>query len=84
MEVFSLEDDGCNELFITQESKQKEECNVSENVGESGEFLGIDPFDFQSPCTSVHKSEATYQPQYSDVSDEESTSEMVIDKGSGR
>ena len=84
MEVFSLEDDDCNELFITQESKdysQNEEVKM-----ESGyeSFLGLDPFDFQSPCKSVICNKSTYAPHCSDLSDEKCDGKLVMDSKSGR
>ena len=67
MEVFSLEDDDCNELFITQESK--EDSGVK--TVEGGQFLGHDVFDFKSPCTSFVTKKEAYVPECEDISDSE-------------
>ena len=62
MEVFSLEDDECSQLFITQTSKENDEGKL----GNSGIIL--DPMDFSSPCVSVVNKELM---QYSDISDDD-------------
>ena len=67
MEVFSLEEDDGNELFITQESKENVfEMDKSEE--ESENFLGLDTMDFQSPCSSILSKSDKYQPVCSDIS----------------
>ena len=64
MEVFSLEEDDCNELFITQScSGDNNSVNSSVNDGFSG-VLG-DPMDFASPCSSLVNA------HYSDISDDD-------------
>ena len=60
MKLFSLEEDDCNDLFITQES-----CNDSVECKEK--FLGGDPMDF-GYLRSLISSEGA---QYSDISDDE-------------
>ena len=62
METFSLEDDECPELFITQSGSN----NVTgEEFGSiSGDILG-DGTDVSSPCVSIMQS------QYSDISDDD-------------
>ena len=84
MEVFSLEDDDFNELFITQESKDLVEEKPKQEVNESGAILGLDLFDFASPCSSVVKRQAMYEPQTSDVSDDDFTEKIVMDSKSGK
>ena len=61
MELFSLEDEEYNQLFITQSSNNS--VNVTENVGNSS--ILRDPLDFKSPCVSV------LSDKYSDISDDE-------------
>ena len=65
MNVFSLEDDDCPELFITQ--------TPSTNGG-GANLLGLldNPMDFQSPCASIlDRKENVTDPKYSDISDDE-------------
>ena len=70
MDVFSLEEDDGNELFITQE--QKDLCVKEDKVDDQSDtFLGVDVMDFQSPCSSVLKRTDKYQPEFSDISDGE-------------
>ena len=40
MEVFSLEEDDCSQLFITQVPKENKE--IIENDGDNDEFLGCE------------------------------------------
>ena len=61
MELYSLEEDEENELFITQTPS---ESNGVENFGG---LIG-DPMDFQSPCALLVGNK---KPQYSDISNEE-------------
>ena len=64
MELFSLEEDECPELFITQ--------NSSENMNQSGNKSVIgDEMDFQSPCVSLVNVSQRIQNQYSDISDDD-------------
>ena len=56
MELFSLEDDDGNQLFITQSSNEKK---LSEENAESLDKLN----DFGRPCCLLT------QPQYEDISD---------------
>ena len=65
--VFSLEDDDYNELFITQVPKDNVDVNKC-NDEESGDmFFGVAKDDFQSPCSSlINRNEPTI---YSDISD---------------
>ena len=53
MDLFSLEEDKCPELFITQESNKVDEDMYVEESGKDEEFLGIKMNDFGSPCTSL-------------------------------
>ena len=49
VDVFSLEEDDGNELFITQEPKDL--CVKEDKVDDQSDtFLGVDVMDFQSPC----------------------------------
>ena len=67
MDVFSLEDDDCNDLFITQSSNSDESAEkVSNNV----QILGKDT-DFSSPLCSIVSGSKPAEAQYSDISDEE-------------
>ena len=68
MDVFSLEEEEYDRVFLTQESRGTISNNGVQESCEKEEFLGLDPTDFQSPCASVTK---LYMPVYSDVSDEE-------------
>ena len=61
MENFSLEDDDCRELFITQSSG----CD---NSGVNLVGLLDNPSDFHSPCKSLITGNVM---QYSDISDED-------------
>ena len=60
MDVCSLEDDGDNDIFITQQFRSS---NSDQNYGVLG-----DPHDFTSPCASLL---SCRQSQYSDVSDDD-------------
>ena len=71
MEVFSLEDDSCSQLFITQESKDKQDSKDIKTDEEDGQFLGLDPFDLQSPCSSIIDRKEKYQPACENISDDE-------------
>ena len=64
MSVFSLEEDDCESLFITQSSMNS--GNSQNNDG----ILG-DPMDFSSPCASVISRESATQGKYSDISDDD-------------
>ena len=74
MNLFSLEEDDGNELFLTQVCKE----HKGGDVGEDDEFLrlmnssqlGIRATDFQSPCVSLRERK-NYDPVYEDISDEE-------------
>ena len=61
METFSLEDDECHELFITQSGSNKEN---GDEFGSISAILG-DGSDFSLPCVSIMQS------QYSDISDDD-------------
>ena len=75
MEAFSLEDDN-GDLFITQESKEMD-SGFSEKIdGEHEEFLVVPTDDFQSPCVSLVSRGQKYQPDISDISDNENQFEM--------
>ena len=64
MDVFSLEEDEYEGLFITQGS-----CGVQESSSNKG-ILG-DPSDFKSPCGSVFHTNSTGDSTYEDISDSE-------------
>ena len=66
MEVFSLEEDDGNELFITQESKIDRINRESNDKGIIG-----DPEDFSTPCVSLVSQGKHDTPAYSDISDSE-------------
>ena len=77
MDVYSLEDDGDNNIFITQEPS---DVNKSNGFG----ILG-NPMDFSSPCASLI---SCRQEQYSDVSDDDfcpfPSSQAVNKRDTGR
>ena len=62
MDTFSLEDDDCPELFITQSASN---VNVNDSINQNNSSILGDPSDFSSPCVSILSS------QYSDISDDE-------------
>ena len=76
MDVFSLEDDEYEGLFLTQESKEKEKDFDEKKVREVEQFLGVEPMDFSSPCSSLLQ-RRVYTPQCSDVSSDEEFAEVV-------
>ena len=61
MEVYSLEEDDCSQLFITQTSPKRTE---------NGLVLG-DPMDFVSPCVSLVSKVDGAMNVYSDISDDD-------------
>ena len=61
MDVFSLEEDDCSQMFITQSSPKRA----------GNETVLGDPLDFASPCVSLVGAEHAQGAQYSDISDEE-------------
>ena len=61
MELFSLEDDDANDLFITQSSI------LDNNSSQNGGILG-EPTDFSSPCASIVSGTSA---KYSDISDDD-------------
>ena len=65
MDVYSLEKDDCNDLFITQSSGDNK-------INSSLSVIG-DGSDFSSPCVSLVKSSTGVcnVPQYEDISDED-------------
>ena len=71
-DLFSLEDEDYNELFIAQQPSR----NISDLMDKSVEnldsgvdsFLGLSADDFMSPCVSL-ASKDKFNPQYSDISD---------------
>ena len=68
MEVFSLEEEDCNQMFLTQESNKNSE-NCDEKVAEDSQlFLGVECGDFMSLVTSLRRN---YSPLCSDISDNE-------------
>ena len=68
MENYSLEDDDFGDMFITQSSNDNGGDSLLMEMEESGNFLGIDRFDFQSPCSTLLRSESDVA-HYSDISD---------------
>ena len=75
IELFSLEDDDANELFITQTPKENllSHLELSQNRNDSGIF-GVEG-DFQSPLVSVVKQANSTQFVYEDISDDENVFE---------
>ena len=72
-DMYSLEDDDCSQLFITQESKDNDVEMGEKNEGSSfnGDdlFLGLNESDFATPCSSLVTSE--HSAIYLDISDAE-------------
>ena len=66
MELFSLEDDECNELFITQKDSSISEAKIDQN----GQIFG-DPMDFSLPMVTLTPHGECSQTQYSDISDDD-------------
>ena len=67
MDVFSLEEEDANELFITQ--KAKGVCDNEEFSDENNNILGLDVMDFRSPCVSIIRPKEAYSPECSDISE---------------
>ena len=66
MDVFSLEDDDCNDLFITQSSNEDiNDCNVGCNL----QILGKED-DFSAPLSSIVSGSTGNPTVYSDISDD--------------
>ena len=72
MDVFSLEEEDCGGLFLTQQSSssQLEGKKDEENEMETT-FLGLRSDDFQSPCASLVTKSQAVGGAYSDISEEE-------------
>ena len=71
---FSLEDDDCNDMFITQESSKD---GYKHNV-EDGESAGI--MEIENNCGDTGVFDMGNSLMYSDISDEECT-EKAVDEG---
>ena len=73
-DLFSLEDDDCSQLFITQQPSQNicEIMDKSWDNNDSGNetFLGLSADDFNSPCVSL-ANKSDLQGKYLDISDAE-------------
>ena len=71
MEVFSLEEEEGNDLFVTQQPREVvySVSNHQEKDESEGSFLGLDVSDFASPCVSLVKPNEAME--YSDISDAE-------------
>ena len=74
LDVFSLEEDEGNELFITQSSSDNTMMELCQDDKEldilNGFSLGVPNTDFQSPCVSL-LDKSKNQPIYEDISDDE-------------
>ena len=62
MDVFSLEEDECSQMFITQNSPKQVQNDGNNSI------LG-DGLDFSSPLASIVKQVPRNEAQYSDISD---------------
>ena len=71
MDVFSLEEEEGNELFLTQETKESVSNDREKVHSQESDFLGLNVMDFQSPCVSLVQTKQDYQQEYSDISDVE-------------
>ena len=78
--VFSLEDDDCNDLFITQEAKSDENLvnEMAKSDGEYDSFLGVEAMDFASPCVSVVQGLDSVYPDISEAEDFENGKQLPI------
>ena len=66
MEVFFLEEEDSNEMFLTQVSQEDKNCDDNRSIFGDG-------MDFQSPCVSLRR-DANFNlmsSQYDDISDED-------------
>ena len=72
LDLFSLEDEDCSQLFITQQPSQKivNMLDKSDENNDSGNetFLGLSADDFKSPCSSL-VTKSVLSNDYSDISD---------------
>ena len=70
MDLFSLEEDGGDQLFITQTPKDKkdERMEIVED-GQNDRFLGVPFNDFSSLCGSLVNKVCGELPEYEDISD---------------
>ena len=84
MEVFSLEDDEYNGLFITQQSNEISDVSDVKNEEDSGVFLGGDSFDFGAPCVSLMPKVEPYNPQCKDISEDEFVDDKSINEQNNR
>ena len=71
MDIFSLEDEDISSLFITQESSGNVEKLMENSQDEEDGILGIAAGDFSSPCVSLVDRKENYNPEVSDISDDE-------------
>ena len=70
MDTYSLEEEDCGALFLTQESRKLPgEGSANESQSE-GSFLGLEPADFCSLCVSL-VAQGESLGIYSDISEEE-------------
>ena len=77
---FSLKDEDCNEMFITQEpSEGKNLANESEEncMEEDYGVLGVHPMDFGNPLLSVINGMRSV---YEDISDEDVFENSAVNK----
>ena len=72
--AFSLEEDDCNQLFITQECKESIGEEVYDDNYEDTSILGIDGNNFSSPNVSVVRG---LNAVYSDILDSEDFEKLM-------
>ena len=71
LDICSLEEDDCSQLFITQESKEGGGNENMEVDDEFDLFLGVKSDDFASPMASIVESRKIEGAQYSDISEDD-------------
>ena len=77
--MFSLEEDeDVSELFITQTPRINEEKSEISDESSSCGILGVNGFDFSTPCSSVINDTTSKSSQYSDISDVEDDFENPV------
>ena len=80
--VFSLEDEDCGNIFITQESNSDSKLMVQDEESdlEFDSVFGISASDFQSPCVSMVKPSENIYSDISDADDFEQLTDKTIRK----
>ena len=69
MYVYLLVDDDGSALFIMQEVKESNDNSVFGEESDGELFLGLDPFNMQSPCQPIFGESSKYNPECLDILD---------------